>query len=95
MIGKFFIFLINIYRKYISPLKTTPSCRFVPTCSQYAIEAIEEWGAFIGFFLALWRLLRCNPFCRGGFDPVPRRKRRKHSKPKNNENEENSKGSKD
>ena len=94
MIGKFFIFLINIYRKYISPLKTTPSCRFVPTCSQYAIEAIEEWGAFIGFFLALWRLLRCNPFCRGGFDPVPRRKRQRKRKTKS-ENNENSKGSKD
>lgn len=71
------IFLIGLYRKYISPLKSHPSCRFVPTCSQYAIDALREWGFFRGSALALWRILRCNPFCKGGFDPVPERKRKK------------------
>lgn len=47
-----------------------PCCRFYPTCSQYAIDAIEKYGAFKGFFMALWRVLRCNPFCKGGYDPV-------------------------
>lgn len=71
------IFLIGLYRKCISPLKSRPSCRFVPTCSQYAIDALREWGFFRGSALALWRILRCNPFCKGGFDPVPERKRKK------------------
>lgn len=70
------IWLITLYRKYISPLKR-PCCRFTPTCSQYAIEAIEEWGAIRGLALAVWRILRCNPFGRGGIDPVPRRNSRK------------------
>ncbi|MCL2518511.1 MAG: membrane protein insertion efficiency factor YidD [Oscillospiraceae bacterium] len=69
-----FIFLIRLYQKYISPLKRVPSCRFYPTCSQYAAEALEEWGVVIGLALAVWRFLRCNPFCRGGFDYVPKRK---------------------
>ncbi|MBQ7125342.1 MAG: membrane protein insertion efficiency factor YidD [Clostridia bacterium] len=71
-----FIWLINLYRRYISPLKK-PCCRFYPTCSQYAIEAIQEWGAIRGLGLAIWRILRCNPFCRGGIDPVPKRNPRK------------------
>lgn len=54
-----------------------PCCRFTPTCSQYAIEAFEEWGAVAGLGLSIWRILRCNPFCKGGYDPVPKRKRRK------------------
>ena len=61
---------IYFYRKCISPM-TSPSCRFTPTCSQYAIEAIEKYGALKGGFLAFWRLLRCNPFAKGGYDPVP------------------------
>lgn len=69
------IALVGLYRKYISPLKP-PCCRFVPTCSQYAIEAFEEWGFIAGLGLTVWRILRCNPFCRGGYDPVPKRKRR-------------------
>jgi len=73
MIKDLFVFLIKIYRKYISPLKYAPTCRFVPTCSQYAMDAFEEWGALIGLILSVWRILRCNPFCRGGFDPVPKR----------------------
>ena len=62
--------LIRFYRKNISPARP-PCCRFIPTCSQYAREAIERYGALCGGGLALWRLLRCNPFCRGGYDPVP------------------------
>ena len=69
MIKNFLIYLINLYRKYISPLKA-PCCRFVPTCSQYAIEAIEQYGAIKGGYMAMKRILRCNPFCKGGYDPV-------------------------
>ncbi|MEG1004031.1 membrane protein insertion efficiency factor YidD [Clostridium sp.] len=61
--------LISFYRKNISPLKN-PCCRYVPTCSQYAIEAIEKHGAFRGSLMAIWRILRCNPFSKGGYDPV-------------------------
>ena len=71
IIGRFFINLIKFYRKYISPLKGQPTCRFYPTCSQYAIEAIEKYGPLKGSLLAMWRILRCNPFCEGGYDPVP------------------------
>ncbi len=70
------IWLIRLYQRYVSPLKRTPSCRFTPTCSQYAIDAVSEWGVIIGVGLAVWRILRCNPFCRGGYDPVPKRKKR-------------------
>ena len=59
-----------MYQKYISPLKS-PCCRFTPTCSAYAIEAFQKRGFFIGFILTTWRVLRCNPFCKGGYDPVP------------------------
>jgi len=59
------------YQRWISPLKRTPSCRFLPTCSSYAIEAVEVHGPGKGLLLALWRLCRCHPFCRGGHDPVP------------------------
>ena len=69
------IFLIRLYRRFISPLKTRPSCRFTPTCSEYALEAYREWGFFAGTALSLWRVLRCNPFGKGGYDPVPERKR--------------------
>ena len=66
-----FLWLIRFYQKYISPCKR-PCCRFVPTCSQYAYEAISKYGAIKGGVLALWRLLRCNPFNEGDiFDPVP------------------------
>lgn len=68
------IWLIKFYRKYISP-KTPPSCKFTPTCSQYGLEAIERFGAIKGGFMTLWRILRCNPFSRGGYDPVPQKKR--------------------
>ena len=65
------LFLIRLYQKYLSPF-TPPSCRFTPTCSQYALEAITKYGAVKGGWLALKRLLRCNPFYKGDyFDPVP------------------------
>ena len=71
-----FIWLIGIYRKFISPLKP-PSCRFSPTCSEYAIEAFRERGFFVGFYLSVRRILRCNPFCKCGYDPVPPRRKKK------------------
>ena len=64
------IWLIGLYRKFISPLKP-PCCRFTPTCSAYAIEAFQKRGFFAGLILTTWRILRCNPFGRGGYDPVP------------------------
>ena len=66
------IWLISLYRKFISPLKP-PCCRFTPTCSAYAIEAFQKRGFFAGLILTTWRILRCNPFGRGGYDPVPER----------------------
>jgi len=73
---KLVIKLIQLYQKGVSPQKPA-CCRFNPTCSQYAIEAVNEWGAFIGLILAFYRILRCNPLCRGGYDPVPQRKNKK------------------
>jgi len=67
---KILISIITFYRRYISPL-FLPSCRFQPTCSQYAIEAITIHGSLKGSFLAIKRILRCHPFHRGGYDPVP------------------------
>jgi uncharacterized protein len=64
------IWLIRGYRNLISPL-FPPTCRFQPTCSQYAIEAIDRFGAIKGFWLATKRILRCHPFHPGGYDPVP------------------------
>ena len=65
------IFFVRIYRKYISPLNGRPTCRYFPTCSQYAIEALEKYGAVKGSYLALRRILRCHPFHKGGYDPLP------------------------
>ena len=76
MIGKILIKLIELYRKNISPRKI-PCCRFMPTCSAYAIEAIQKRGAFVGTLLSIWRILRCNPLCKGGYDPVPEKKGKK------------------
>lgn len=61
---------IRFYQKYLSPLKST-KCPYIPTCSNYALQAIEKYGAFKGSLLAIWRILRCNPFSHGGYDPVP------------------------
>ena len=71
------ILLIRFYQKFLSPLKRTQCCRFYPTCSAYALEAFTKRGFFVGFGLSLWRVLRCNPFCAGGYDPVPERKPKK------------------
>ena len=68
---KVLIKLIIFYKKYLSGLKTTTRCKYIPTCSTYAIEAIEKHGAIKGLGLAIWRILRCNPFSKGGYDPVP------------------------
>ena len=61
---------IRFYRRAISPL-FPPRCRYIPTCSEYALEAVEKYGAVKGTFLATKRILRCNPFHKGGYDPVP------------------------
>lgn len=67
---KILIGLIRFYRREISPA-FPPCCRYIPTCSQYAVEAIEKYGALKGSYLAFRRILRCNPFHKGGYDPVP------------------------
>ena len=67
--------LIRLYQRALSPLKRGPSCRFVPSCSQYAAEAIETRGVIVGLAKGLWRVLRCNPFGGSGFDPVDGRGR--------------------
>ena len=69
--------LIRFYRRRISPL-FPPMCRYYPTCSQYALEAIEVHGACKGSLLAIGRLLRCNILFPGGYDPVPPKKEKKH-----------------
>ena len=66
-----FLAPVKLYRKYLSPLKPTPTCRFTPSCSQYAIDAVREWGIVLGTVLTLFRIVRCNPFSKGGDDPVP------------------------
>lgn len=68
---KLIIFLIKLYRKHLSKYKLRTRCIYTPTCSQYALEAIEQYGVIRGGFLSLWRILRCNPFSKGGYDPVP------------------------
>lgn len=70
---KLLLAVIRFYRRHISP-HLPPMCRYYPTCSCYAIEAIEIHGAFKGSLMAVWRILRCNPFSAGGYDPVPPKK---------------------
>lgn len=70
MIRQAFIWPIRMYKKHISS-HLPDACRFEPTCSVYAMEAIEKRGVFVGIALAVWRILRCNPFGKGGYDPVP------------------------
>ena len=67
---KILIILIKVYKKYISPYKNS-KCPYVPTCSDYGRMAIEKHGAAKGLLLTVWRILRCNPFSQGGYDPVP------------------------
>ena len=64
------IAMIRFYQKFLSPLKHT-RCPYTPTCSEYGLEAIQKYGAVKGSLLACWRILRCNPFSKGGYDPVP------------------------
>jgi len=66
---KLALLLIHFYRRFISPLKP-PCCRFYPTCSKYAVDAITKYGVLKGGCMATYRILRCNPFCKGGYDPV-------------------------
>lgn len=70
MIARAMMAAIRFYRKRISPC-VPPCCKYYPTCSQYALEAIRRHGALKGGAMALWRILRCNPFSHGGYDPVP------------------------
>ena len=72
MIKRFLLKGIRLYQKYLSPLKST-KCPYYPSCSAYAVTAIEKRGPLVGMILAVWRLLRCNPFSHGGYDPVPER----------------------
>lgn len=67
---KILIFIIKFYQKYISPMKST-RCPYIPSCSQYGLEAVEKYGVLKGGALAAWRIARCNPFSKGGYDPVP------------------------
>lgn len=64
------MWLVRLYQKFISPIKPS-CCRFTPTCSAYAYEAFRTRGFFVGLALSVWRILRCNPFSKGGYDPVP------------------------
>lgn len=68
--NKIFIFLIKCYRKYISPVFGHGKCKYTPTCSQYAIDAYRKHNFFKATLMTIWRILRCNPFSKGGFDPV-------------------------
>lgn len=83
------IWLVRFYQKFLSPLKGAPTCRFTPTCSAYAIEAFRKRGFFVGFGLTVWRILRCNPFCAPGYDPVPDKKIPKYRRDKTAESENN------
>ncbi len=69
---RIFIFIIKAYHKYISPL-LPGACRFTPTCSMFTVEAIERFGVIRGLLLGTWRILHCNPFCKGGYYPVPKK----------------------
>lgn len=68
MIKRFLIRMIRLYQRM--PLSSHMQCKYIPSCSEYAIDAIEYYGAFKGILKAIWRILRCNPFSKGGIDPV-------------------------
>jgi len=68
------IFLIRCYKKYVSPMLGN-NCRYIPSCSEYAMEAYQEFGFIKGTYLTIFRLLRCAPWCKGGYDPVPKNKK--------------------
>ena len=71
MLKKGIISLIRFYQKYLSLLKWRTHCIYTPTCSEYAVQAISKYGIIKGILLSVWRILRCNPFSKGGYDPVP------------------------
>ncbi|MEL7603109.1 MAG: membrane protein insertion efficiency factor YidD [Bacillota bacterium] len=73
--------LLRFYKRHISPGLPQNRCKYLPTCSEYAYEAIERHGAIRGSLLAVWRVLRCNPFSRGGYDPVPDQLKKRKSRP--------------
>lgn len=70
MLKPFLLAPVRFYRRYLSPLKRVPTCRYLPTCSEYCVEAIEKRGVLVGLSKTAWRLLRCNPLFAGGYDPV-------------------------
>ena len=76
LLKKFVVFLIRTYQLTLSPRFSHGACRYTPTCSQYALEAVEIHGVFKGSLLAFLRILRCNPFFKGGYDPVPPKKQK-------------------
>lgn len=69
LVARAFIGIIRVYRRFVSPM-LPPSCRFTPSCSRYTMEAIQRYGAIKGGAMGVWRILRCNPFSKGGMDPV-------------------------
>ena len=71
MLKKLCIGMIRFYQKAISPYKGNIHCKYIPTCSEYAVQAIQKYGVLKGGLMAAWRILRCNPFAKGGYDPVP------------------------
>ncbi|MBC8370682.1 MAG: membrane protein insertion efficiency factor YidD [Planctomycetes bacterium] len=75
MLAYIFALPVRFYRNFISPLFGNSKCRFEPTCSHYSLEALKIHGAIKGLALTIWRILRCHPFCKGGFDPVPLKKK--------------------
>ncbi len=70
MMKRILIKAVKLYQRYISPLKPRGICIYIPTCSQYAVQALEKYGAVKGSYLAAKRILRCHPFAKGGFDPL-------------------------
>ena len=70
MLTRILLAPVRLYRRFLSPLKRVPTCRFLPTCSEYCIEAVERRGVTVGMAKSLWRILRCNPLFAGGYDPV-------------------------
>lgn len=77
MLKKILIGFVQFYQKFISPM-FPPSCRYTPTCSSYMIQSIERFGAIKGTGMGIWRILRCHPFVKGGYDPVPEKKKHHH-----------------
>ena len=71
MIKNILIKMIRFYQRNLSPLKVYTHCKYIPTCSEYTVQALKKYGVLKGSLMAAWRILRCNPFAKGGYDPVP------------------------